>query len=256
MKKFKNFLRNLQIILNNIGIDLLKLKKIIYISKYINDYLIFKKLKGRIDFFLPILGEHKENNSNFDKHYFYQETTVSSYIFNDNPNKHVDVGSRLSGFIGNVASYRKIEFFDLRPANINHNNIVFKNLDLLNLNDEYSNYTDSLSCLYVLEHIGLGRYGDRVNPSGSKIGYDNLIKMLKSKGKLYIAIPIANKSKTYFNAHKVFEPSEIINWNTNVTLDKFDYVDDNGKYHNNKSLNDSELHNLNYGCGIYTFIKN
>jgi hypothetical protein len=54
----------------------------------------------------------------------------------------------------------------------------------------------------------------------------------------------------------VFEPSEIINWNTNVTLDKFDYVDDNGKYHNNKSLNDSELHNLNYGCGIYTFIKN
>jgi len=174
----KNILRNIQIILKNIGLDFVKLKKLIYLKKYIKDFIEFKKLNVKINFIMPILGEHVENNSNFDRHYFYHETIVSSYIFKDNPKKHVDVRSRLSSFIGNVASFRGIEFFDLRSSNIKHDNITLKKMDLLNLPREYENYTDSLSCLYVIEHIGLGRYGDTINPEGPKVRYLNLIKML------------------------------------------------------------------------------
>ena len=255
VEKLKNLLRNIQIVLKNIGLDFIKLKKIIYLKKYIGDYLSFKKLNGKVHFIMPILGEHRETNANFDKHYFYQETIVSSYIFQDNPNKHVDVGSRLSGFIGNVASYRNIEFFDLRSSNIKHDNITFKKIDLLDLPKEYEDYTDSLSCLYVIEHIGLGRYGDTINPDGPKVGYSNLIKKLKSKGKLYLAVPIGCERKTYFNAHKIFKPLDIVEWDNSIKLHKFDYVDDEGIFHKDKNIADINLKLLNYGCGIYTFIK-
>ena len=255
MQSFKYFLLNLHNFLKNIGINLKKTKKIFYIKKYIYDLLEFKKLGGKINFFLPILGEHKEDNTDFDKHYFYHETIVSSYIYKNKPNKHVDIGSRLSGFVANVASYREIEFFDLRPSQIEFENIKTKKINLLNISEKYFEYTDSLSCLYVIGHIGLGRYGDKINPEGSKDAFNNLVKILKTGGRLYIATPISNKTKIYFNAYRVYKADEIISWNSKLDLINFDYVDDNGNFYKNLSINDEKLNKANYGCGIYTFLK-
>ena len=256
MKNIKYFLRIIHNIFKSIGLDFLKIKKVIYIFKYFNDLMNFLKSGGKISGIFPILGEHKDSNSDFDKHYFYHETVVSMYIFNNNPTKHVDIGSRLNGFVSNVASFRKIEFFDLRPTNIQHKNIISKQIDLIDISKEYYDYTDSLSCLYVLGHIGLGRYGDKIDKDGSKSAYLNLIKILKNKGKLYVAVPISGKNKVYFNAHRVFKPSDLVEWSKEVELEKFDYVDDNGKFYNNMDINNSDLNYIKYGCGIYTFIKN
>ncbi len=239
--------------LSQCGINLLKFKNIKYIFKYFSDYLKFSKL-SKIDLIFPILGEHKEKSSVVIKHYFNQDLLVASYIFKDNPKKHVDVGSRVDGFVAHVASFRKIEVFDIRDNNFQFKNIIFKKKDISRIDKSLSNYCDSLSCLHTLEHFGLGRYGDQLDPSGHIKGYNNLIKILKSGGTLYISFPISNKNLTYFNSERSFSPKEILKWSDELKLVKFDFIDDYEKIFLDVDLNKFSK-KISYGCGIYTFKK-
>ena len=181
------------------GINLLKFKNVKYIIKYFRDYLKFSKL-SKIDLIFPILGEHKEKSSTVIKHYFNQDLLVASYIYKDNPKKHVDVGSRIDGFVAHVATFRKIEVFDIRDNNFQFKNIRFKRKDISKIDKGLINYCDSLSCLHTLEHFGLGRYGDQLDPNGHIKGFKNLVKILKTGGTFYISFPISDKNLTYFNS--------------------------------------------------------
>src|SRR5712692_9241557 len=44
--------------------------------------------------------------------YFWQDLYVAQKIFKASPRKHVDVGSRINGFVAHVASFREIEVID------------------------------------------------------------------------------------------------------------------------------------------------
>lgn len=114
---------------------------------------------------------------------------------------------------------------------------------------------DSISCLHTVEHFGLGRYGDTVNPRGYILGFESLINMLQSGGKLYISFPISKKNEVHFNAHRLFKPIDVLSWAPGrVELIRFDYVDDNGNIQMEIDLFNTNLE-LSYGCGIYTFKK-
>ena len=47
-------------------------------------------------------------------HYFHQDLYIAQKIFRKAPAKHVDVGSRIDGFVAHVASFRELEVLDLR----------------------------------------------------------------------------------------------------------------------------------------------
>ena len=238
------------------GLDLYKIINVFFIPRYMKDLINFKKMNGKINSFYPILGEHTQKSSTLNGHYFQQDLIVAQYIFKDEPILHVDIGSRIDGFVSHVASFRKIEVFDIRNNKIKINNIFFNKLDLQKeLDKKYLNYTDSLSCLHTIEHIGLGRYGDRIDPCGYLIAYNNLIKILSPGGKLYISFPISETMSVYFNAHRTFPPKEILSWSNEVELLNFDFIDDKGNLHLKIDLNNEKFSNLVYGCGIYTFIK-
>ena len=111
-------------------------------------------------------------------HYFHQDLLVANFIFEKNPIKHVDVGSRIDGFVAHVASFRSIDVIDLRPLNNTHKNINFIQADMMSENIDFEISCDSLSCLHALEHFGLGRYDDPINPNGHLLGFNNLYKML------------------------------------------------------------------------------
>ncbi len=112
---------------------------------------------------------------------------------------------------------------------------------------------DSVSCLHALEHFGLGRYGDPIDPLGHLKGFKNLVRMLQPGGRLYLSFPIG-RSGVHFNAHRVFEATEVLEWSAgSLVLDAFDYVDDSGDLHRNASP--SHLPIMRYGCGIYSFVK-
>jgi hypothetical protein len=70
---------------------------------------------------------------------------------------------------------------------------------------------------------------------------------------MYISFPIGLKG-VYFNAHRVIDFMEPINWDqASLRLIRFDYVDDQGDLHLDCDINKTP--DLKYGCGIYTFLK-
>ena len=241
----------------------MKLKKLLknyikYYPKYLSQKFKFKKLGGNITHNYMILDDYNASAGSASGHYFHQDLLVASFIKKENPIKHIDIGSRIDGFVAHVASFREIDVMDIRNLEISeHKNINFIQKDMMDKNSLEENITDSISCLHAIEHFGLGRYGDKIDINGHINGFNNIIKMLKSGGKLYISFPIGKRNEIHFNAHRVFHHNDIFNWNEsldNIILERFDFVDDRGKLNLNKNLN-TDCKEIKFGCGIYTFQK-
>ncbi|MCX7815977.1 MAG: DUF268 domain-containing protein [Syntrophales bacterium] len=231
---------------------------------FIRDYLLIKKQAAASNMafpfgkFYPCLEEKNAESGSASGHYFHQDLLVAQRIFLNNPLKHVDVGSRVDGFVAHVASFRPIEVLDLRDLHASIENVHFKKVDITDRNFSLRDYCDSLSCLHVLEHLGLGRYGDRIDYNGHLIGWENLYKMLTKGGKLYFSVPIGEQ-RIEFNAHRVFSLKYIMGMIDGLyRIDVFSFVDDSGDLHKNVALTDELIHkNLgcHYGCGIFELTK-
>lgn len=233
-----------------------RLKDTILFSKQLEEY---QRVGGVIDTILPILHEGSQLAGEAKGHYFHQDLLVASFIFQNKPDCHSDVGSRIDGFVAHVAAFMPVDVFDIRPIKATtHVNIRFIQADITaDVRPEWIGKYDSISCLHALEHFGLGRYGDKLDPNGHQVGFIKLLDMLKPGGKLYVGIPIASETEVEFNAHRKFHPLDILSWPTGehlIELRRFDYVDDDGDLHCNISLLNQSL-KLKYGCGIYTFEK-
>jgi hypothetical protein len=128
----------------------------------------------------------------------------------------------------------------------------------MNLTDLEYECTDSISSLHVIEHFGLGRYGDPIDVDGHIKGLDGIYKMLKYNGKFYFSTPIGPQ-RIEFNAHRVFSIKYLMEYFSKYyNLEAFHYVDDYGELHLNVNLDQTAYKtNLNcaYGCGIFELIK-
>lgn len=209
--------------------------------------------------FWPCLDDRKANAGSAKGHYFHQDLLVARRVFANRPRLHVDVGSRIDGFVAHVASYREIEVFDVRPLASTIPNVRFKQVDLMApLPPELAGYCDSLSCLHALEHFGLGRYGDRVDFEGHVKGLANLKRILAKGGKLYLSVPIGPQ-RIEFNAHRVFAVAYLLSLVPEFRIDAFSYVDDRGDLHENAPLVPDAIaanFGCRYGCGIVEATKN
>jgi SAM-dependent methyltransferase len=181
--------------------------------------------------------------------YFHQDLLVARRIFENNPNIHIDVGSRVDGFVAHVASFRPIKVLDIRPLKIAIKNISFIQQDfMIPIKPEMIESCDSLSCLHALEHFGLGRYGDPINYNGHLIGFDNLYKLLKPNGKFYFSVPIGLPQRIEFHAHRIFSIKYLLGqFEGKYRMDNFSYVDDEGNLHENVLLDKKNI-DENYGC--------
>lgn len=225
--------------------------------RFLREYLAFKNAGGKVDKLFPIYSDYREQAGSATGHYFHQDLLVANYIARSNPTRHIDIGSRIDGFVAHVAAFRPIEVIDVRELkDTGHDNIRFKRMDLMNPAMAESEICDSLSCLHAIEHFGLGRYGDPINPVGHLTGFRNLLKMLKPGGTLYISFPIGPADQVHFNAHRVFRPDSILGWqsDTPIELQTFSFVDDAGNLHKEVPLTAVPA-DIQYGCGIYTFKK-
>lgn len=254
----KSYFLGISNFLNNIGISPREIVSIVYFPRYIKQLIQFYQLGGRVTNIYPIFSDYKKNAGSVGGHYFHQDLLVATYIYKKNPTRHVDIGSRIDGFITHLACFRSVDVIDVRKLPLTgHSNIAFVQLDLSNPMEIQEAITDSISSLHAIEHFGLGRYGDLLDPNGYKIGFNNILRMLKPDGDLYISFPISNQNRVFFNAHRAFHPLDIFNWPANsnqIELVQFDYVDDIGDLHVNVDLINTTL-NVSFGCGIYTFKK-
>jgi Caenorhabditis protein of unknown function, DUF268 len=229
--------------------------------RYVKDYLRFKSIYSGEIKIAPWVHDQYEEAGSAKGEYFWQDLIVARRIFSRNPSKHVDIGSRMDGFVSHVASYREIEVLDIRTISTTIPGIKFRTLDLMNIGmvDEFEGgYCDSLSSLHAIEHFGLGRYGDPININGLELGILNISKIVKKEGKFYLSTPVG-KSRVEFNANWVFDPRRIINCanKNNFRIDKLTYIDPNVGP-KDLELSDKSLDKLSrsdYSLCIFEFTK-
>jgi hypothetical protein len=237
-------------------------QSILNLQWYVRDYIRFKKLNNtdfEISGFYPCLLDKSDTAGSSNGHYFHQDLYVSSKIFESNPVKHVDIGSRIDGFVSSVAAYRNIEVFDIRKQPSSpHSNLLFRELDFTSVPESYYNYTDSLSTLHTFEHIGLGRYGDKIDPNAHLIFLNNLYNFLQPNGILYFSTPIGHQ-RIIYNAHRIFSINYLKKiFEGKFIINKFSYVDDEGDFFESIDLSDHFIvksNSFKYSLGIFELQK-
>lgn len=207
----------------------------------------------------PMLTEWQESSGSLGA-YFYQDLIVARWIRGAAPVRHVDVGSRLDGFVGNLATFRDVEVIDIRPAPAEIPGVRFHQMDLMtDLPGEWRQCTDSLSCLHTIEHFGLGRYCDPIDVNGHLKGLAQLKRMVAPGGMIYLSTPIG-RERIEFNAHRVFAAKTLIGWfSDGWTIEKLAVVDDECKLHQEvdwKGDNVKSHFGCNLGVGILAARKN
>lgn len=197
----------------------------------------------------PCLGDWVSSTP-FDAHYFYQGAWLSRGLAAKNVKHHLDIASSVTT-ISVLSAHVNVTFLDYRPLEVNLPGLNSIAGDILKLPFDESSQS-SVSCLHVIEHIGLGRYGDAINPNGTIDAANELQRIVSKSGYLYISLPIG-KERVCFNAHRVHAPSTVVNLFPQMKLVSFSYVDDVGEFYENRTLVEAE--NLDYGCGLFCFRK-
>lgn len=199
---------------------------------------------------LYIVANEKTASQQFDAHYFYQDIWAFKKIDLASPRVHVDVGSRID-LVGFLAARMKIVYVDIREFLPELPNFEFKRGTILALPFE-DGAVQSLSCLHVVEHIGLGRYGDHVDPLGAKKACGELQRVLARGGHLYISVPIG-RPRVCFNAHRIFLPTTIVQWFSALRLVEFAAIDDKKRFVESPDF--EMFTGADYSCGLFHFTK-
>lgn len=241
-----------------IGLDPRRLRFAGQFPRYLRDLNRWKRRGGSVSSLFPVLNDWSDQAGSASSAYFHQDMLVARKIFAAQPLRHIDVGSRIDGFVAHLAVFRKVEVLDIRPLQTPVHNVRFIQADLMNVPQDLQSSAESLSCLHALEHFGLGRYGDPIDPEGHLKGFKSLVSMLQPNAAFYLSFPIG-RPVVEFNAHRVFGCEEVLSWPGSELLEirGFDFVDDEGALHENVPVDRiaSQCADLRHGCGIYTFIR-
>jgi SAM-dependent methyltransferase len=206
----------------------------------------------------PCLNERQAASGDGRSIYFLQDLFVAQRVLANHPEVHIDVGSRVDGFVAHIASCRKVKVVDIRPLRNDLPNIEFVQVDMMGeLQNHMKACCDSLSSLHAIEHFGLGRYGDPICWDGHIRGLGNLSRMLKPGGKLYFSVPIGIQ-RVEFNAHRVFSVQWLLEYfSRHFSIDQFSYIDKGVLNADVKLSAVDVLDNFGcmYGCGIFELTK-
>src|SRR5262249_35488597 len=145
----------------------------------------------------------------FDAHYFYQAVWAMERIARCRAGMHIDIGSDIK-FVGMLTTHLPVTFIDIRPLKAQVMQLSSLAADITNLPFRDGSI-QSLSSLHVAEHIGLGRYGDALNPSGTRQACIELARVLAIGGNLFFSTPIG-RERVCFNAHRIHNPTRILNY--------------------------------------------
>ncbi len=218
-----------------------------------------KKTEINRRFSISLLDAHpqikdKTLTTHFDRHYVYHTSWAARVLAESRPKKHIDISSSLY-FAGITSAFIPIDFYDYRPAHLHLSNLESKKGDLLALPFE-DNSVQSISCMHTIEHVGLGRYGDPINPDGDIEAINELKRVTAHGGSILFVVPIGEKAMIEFNAHRIYTYEQVMKLFSDVTLKEFALIpEDENKGGLIRNTSPSLIEGEHYGCGCFWFIK-
>jgi SAM-dependent methyltransferase len=174
--------------------------------------------------------------------YFLQDSWCARKIAVQRPAAHVDVGSSARS-MGLIAQFVPVTFVDIRPVEIDLPGFVFLRGTVLAL-PFADGALASLSSLCVIEHIGLGRYGDAFDARGSEKAAAELSRVLARGGDLYVSVPVDEGCRIYFNAHRAFTRDYLLSLFPGLSLIEERYI-------YGRTLAENWIPARGFGTGLY-----
>ena len=223
-----------------------------FLRKYLQftkEFKLFLRFGDNLNFknilWYPCLFDNTDTTP-IEPVYFFQDTWAAKKIFDLKPSHHFDIGSSAKT-IGILSQFVPITMIDIRPLDLKLKGLNFKQGSILKL--PFDDQTiDSLSSLCVIEHIGLGRYGDQIDTFGSEKAIVEIKRVMKVGGILLISLPVDRENKVFFNAHRTFTRNYIVSM-----FSEFDILDE--KYQYGNEMFDYYDLNKGFGTGLFAFKK-
>ena len=240
------------------------LKKFFYAVRYFYHYSVFlsdywkfsRAARQRPEHRLvwrdryPCLSE-KAKAAGFDRHYVYHTSWAARILAKTRPDKHVDISSSLY-FCSIVSAFIPVEFYDYRLVDMKLDNLSVRQADLLCLPFENESVL-SLSCMHVVEHIGLGRYGELLDVFGDIKAIEELKRVLAQGGNLLFVVPVG-VPRIMFNAHRIYSYEQVLHYFAGLELVEFALIGEReGGLLPHPSPN--MVAKQSYACGCFWFAK-
>ncbi len=157
--------------------------------------------------FTPCLDD-KTLETNFDKHYFYQDTWAARKVFEIQPKQVVDVGSTAL-LVGIISQCIPTVSIDVRPLPVSLPGLICKRGTITGLPFDDAT-VEFLSSMCVIEHVGLGRYGDAIDTQGSVKAFREVSRVIKTGGHFLFSVPLSHTPALCFNAHRIFSKPQVL----------------------------------------------
>jgi hypothetical protein len=225
----------------------------------LSDYFLFKKADKDKRFSLLIRDfypqiKDKTGSTHFDRHYIYHTAWAARAVASIRPRVHTDISSSLY-FCSIVSAFIPVRFYDYRPAELGLPQLESGRCDLTKL-QFVDNSIDSLSCMHTVEHVGLGRYGDPIDPEGDIKAMNELMRVTAKGGSLLFVVPIGDKAIIEYNAHRIYTYNQIISYFKGMTLREFSLIPE---FAEKGGLIENAVPEMikgeRYSCGCFWFIK-
>lgn len=219
-------------------------------ERYERDLQAYALMGGADEIGAHDLNPQLEDNTSttpYDQHYFFQDVWAARRVADLKPARHMDVGSRID-YVGFLTAICPVTFVDIRPLVVDIEDFECVTGSILDL-PFADRSLESVSCLHVVEHIGLGRYGDPLDPLGSRKACAELQRVVAPGGQLLFSGPVG-RARTCFNAHRVHDPRVVVaEFFGELELVEFSGVDDAGVFRRHRDI--SELEGCEYACGMF-----
>ncbi|MHB8727697.1 MAG: DUF268 domain-containing protein [Sulfuricaulis sp.] len=228
--------------------------------RFLHSYFLFKTYARQVQRDISVKWcdrspylQDRTPETGFDRHYIYHTAWAARVLAGTKPAKHVDISSSLY-FSGIVSAFVPIEFYDYRPAALHLDQLKSGPADLLAL-PFADDSIESLSCMHVIEHIGLGRYGDQLDPNGDLRAINELKRVLTPGGKLLIVVPVG-QPKVVFNAHRIYSYEQVVSYFSGLDLMEFWLIPDTAEQGGLiRNASPELVAQQSWGCGCFLFTK-
>lgn len=225
-------------------------------ARFVQGYLQFRRLNRAVGRSLPVRWADRHpcltdrtGTTGFDRHYIYHTAWAARTIARLRPALHVDISSSLY-FVTSLSAFVPVRFYDFRPAPLHLSNLSSEFADLLSLPFPDQS-VESISCMHVVEHVGLGRYGDPVDPEGDLKAMSELQRVVRPGGTLLFVVPVG-QARVCYNAHRIYSLEQIQSSFPDLRLEQFALIPDRPEQGN--LVLDAPapmVARQKYGCGCF-----